>query len=127
MYALVLDVASYPRRFAWCEHAEVLEHSQHEQLARLQLRLGALATGFTTRNRLQPPHRIDMELVEGPFTRLSGAWSFQPLGGDACKVELVLDFETAGRVLGSALAFGFQGLADRMVEDFCREAGRVHG
>ena len=36
-----------------------------------------------------------------------------------------MDFEVAGKVLGSALAIGFQGVADRMVDDFCREADRA--
>ena len=57
-------------------------------------------------------------------TRLSGAWLFSPLAEDACKVALNLNFETAGRLVGSALAIGFQSLADRMVDDFVREAQR---
>jgi ribosome-associated toxin RatA of RatAB toxin-antitoxin module len=127
MFELVSDVAAYARRFAWCEASEVLDQGAHEQVARLVVRMGAMRTSFTTRNRLDPPHRIGLALLEGPFTQLAGAWHFQPLGGEACKVTLELDFELAGRVVGSALAFGFQGLADRMVDDFCREARRIHG
>ena len=122
LFDLVNDVAGYPRRFAWCEASEVLEQDEGQMLARLQLKVGALRLGFTTRNRLQPPHRIELALVEGPFRRLSGHWSFAPLSTDACKVSLVLDFEVAGRVVGGALAAGFQGLADRLVDDFCRAA-----
>ena len=36
-----------------------------------------------------------------------------------------MDFEMAGKLFGSALAMGFQRLADRMVEDFVREAMRT--
>lgn len=126
MFELVNDVEAYPQRFDWCEEAAVLEEGEGWRVARLELRLGALRTGFTTRNRLEPPRRIVMERVDGPFTRLTGNWSFEPLGEAACKVTLTLDFELAGLV-GTALAFGFQGLADRMVEDFCREAQRLHG
>ena len=49
----------------------------------------------------------------------------QKLRARGVKVSLDLDFEVAGKVLGSALALGFQGLADRMVDDFCREADRA--
>jgi len=127
MFDLVNDIAAYPRRFAWCEAAEVLSEDGDELVARLAVRMGALRTSFTTRNRLDPPLRIGMSLVEGPFTQLAGAWHFLPIGSDGCKVTLELDFEVAGRFIGSALAFGFQGLADRMVDDFCREARRTHG
>lgn len=125
MYALVNDVAAYPRRFPWCEDSEVLESSATHMLARLDLRFAGLRTSFTTRNTLQEPTRITLALVDGPFRALTGAWHFHSLAEDACKVSLDMDFEVAGKLLGSALALGFQGLADRMVDDFCREADRA--
>ena len=122
MYTLVNDVASYPRRFPWCEDSEVIEESDTRMLARLDLTFAGLRTSFTTENTLKAPTRIELRLVEGPFRELKGAWLFHSLAEDACKVSLNLDFEVAGVFLGSALAIGFQGLADRMVDDFCREA-----
>src|SRR3546814_13000821 len=83
-----------------------------------------MRTAFTTRNTLVAGERIDMALEEGPFQRLSGVWSFHALSDSASRVELVLEFELAGRLLGSALAIGFASIADRMVDDFCREARR---
>ncbi|MCM2355872.1 MAG: type II toxin-antitoxin system RatA family toxin [Arenimonas sp.] len=125
MFDLVNDVAAYPARFPWCESSQVLEVSDTHMLARLDLRLAGLRTSFTTRNTLEAPTRIDLQLVEGPFRKLAGAWHFHSLAEDACKVSLAMDFEVAGKVLGSALAIGFQGVADRMVDDFCREADRA--
>lgn len=122
MYALVNDIAAYPRRFAWCEQAQVLLESDTALTARLVLRLGTLRTALTTLNTLTPPTRIDLALVDGPFRKLSGFWQFHSLAEDACKVGLTLDFEAAGRLVGNALALGFQSLADRMVDDFCRAA-----
>lgn len=124
MYGLVNDVGSYPRRFSWCEDSDVLEQSDEHMLARLDLRFAGLRTTFTTRNALSPPNRIELRLAEGPFRALSGSWVFHSLAEDACKVSLTLEFEMAGKLVGSALAIGFQGLADRLVDDFCREADR---
>ncbi len=125
MYSLVNDVASYPARFGWCDDAEVLEESENHMLARLDLRIAGLRTSFTTRNTLVRPTSIELNLAEGPFRKLTGTWHFHSLAEDACKVSLTLDFEVAGKLLGSALALGMQGLADRMVDDFCREADRA--
>lgn len=127
MYELVNDVESYSRRFAWCEGSEVLEESETQMLARLDLRMVGLGVSFTTRNTLERPKRISLQLTEGPFTDFTGAWQFHSLSEDACKVSLTLDFEAANKLLGSAMAIGFQGLADRMVDDFCREADRDDG
>lgn len=124
MFDLVNEVEAYPQRFAWCDGARVIERSDTEMLARLELRMGGLRTAFTTRNRLIRPQRIELQLVEGPFTKLSGLWVFTELAEDASKVALNLNFETAGRLVGGALAIGFQSVADRMVDDFVREAQR---
>lgn len=124
MFDLVNDVAAYPRRFPWCEGSQVLEESESHMLAKLELRMGGVKASFTTRNVLTMPTRIGLQLVEGPFARLQGAWTFHSLAEDACKVGLELDFDVAGKLVGSALALGFAGLADRMVEDFCRAADR---
>lgn len=125
MFRLVNDVAAYPRRFDWCEHAEVLENTDARVVARLDLGLGGLRTWFTTENTLSPPHHIDMHLRDGPFRKLTGRWQFHALDESACKVTLTLDFEPQNRLLGPAMALGFQGLADRMVDDFVRVADRV--
>jgi ribosome-associated toxin RatA of RatAB toxin-antitoxin module len=122
MFDLVNDVEAYPRRFEWCEGATVRERGEQWLIAALDLRMGALRASFTTRNTLDRPSAISMSLVEGPFRALSGGWRFLALGDDGCKATLILDFEMAGRLVGSALAIGFQGLADRMVDDFVREA-----
>lgn len=93
-------------------------------VARLDLGLGALRTWFTTENTMSAPHHIDLKLVDGPFRRLAGRWEFHALDESACKVTLTLDFEPKVRLLGPAMALGFQSLADRMVDDFIRVADR---
>ncbi|MDR6990756.1 type II toxin-antitoxin system RatA family toxin [Luteimonas sp. 3794] len=122
MYALVNDVAAYPRRFAWCDAAEVQETTESRMVARLDLGLGALRTWFTTENTLSPPDTIDMQLRDGPFKSLHGRWTFQALDEAACKVTLLLEFEPRSRLMLPAMTLGFKGLADRMVDDFVRVA-----
>jgi ribosome-associated toxin RatA of RatAB toxin-antitoxin module len=93
-------------------------------LARLDLGVGGFHTWFTTENRLTPPHHIDMTLRDGPFRHLHGRWEFHALDECACKVVLRLDFEPQHLLLGPALQLGMQSLADKMVDDFVREADR---
>jgi ribosome-associated toxin RatA of RatAB toxin-antitoxin module len=124
MFSLVNDVAAYPRRFDWCEAAQVLESDEGRLVARLDLGMAGLRTWFTTENTLSPPHHIDMVLRDGPFRKLTGRWQFHSLDESACKVTLTLDFEPNSKILGPAFVLGFQTLADRMVDDFVRVADR---
>ncbi len=126
MFDLVNDVQAYPERFSWSAGAQILASDEESLTARLDLRTVGLTQAFTTRNVLERPERITMNLVEGPFRQLTGIWTFTALGTQGCKVALSLDFEFSGRLLGSALRLGFQGIADRLVDDFCSEAARIY-
>ncbi|OOG46749.1 type II toxin-antitoxin system RatA family toxin [Rhodanobacter sp. C01] len=127
MFDLVNEVEAYPKRFPWCAGAEILERQEDVLVARLDLKFAGLRQSFTTRNTVDRPKRLQMSLVDGPFRSLEGVWEFIALGEMGCKVAFALDFDYAGRLGGSALRLGFQGLAGRMVDDFCAEAGRVYG
>lgn len=122
MFALVNDIAAYPRRFGWCENAQILEADEARVLARLELGIGGFRTWFSTENTLAPPHHIEMELRDGPFKRLHGRWQFHALDESACKVSLSLDFEPQSSLMLPVLSLGLRGLADRMVDDFVRVA-----
>jgi ribosome-associated toxin RatA of RatAB toxin-antitoxin module len=127
MFNLVNDVEAYPKRFPWCVGAEIIELQSDVLLARLDLKFAGFRQSFTTRNTIEPPGRLQLSLVDGPFRSLEGVWNFTALGDAGCKIAFALDFDYAGRLGGSALKLGFQGLAGRMVDDFCREAERVYG
>ena len=126
MFDLVNDVEAYPRRFAWCSGAQVLSRDPGVLVARLELRVGGLTQAFTTRNTLTPPQRIELQLVEGPFRQLAGAWEFTALGLQGCKIALALDFDYAGRLMAPVMRAGFEKLADHMVDEFCAEAARTY-
>lgn len=127
MFDLVNAVAAYPSRFDWCSAADVLEEQEGGLTARLGLRMAGITQSFTTQNTAQRPSRIDMQFVDGPFKTLQGTWTFDALGDAGCKVALALDFEVSNPFLGAALKLGLNGLADRMVDDFCRVADQLHG
>jgi ribosome-associated toxin RatA of RatAB toxin-antitoxin module len=68
-----------------------------------------------------------MQLVAGPFRRLSGEWTFTQLRDDACKVHLNLHFQFATGIVGRAVAPVFEGIAGSMIDAFTRRAEAVYG
>ena len=126
MYGLVRDVPAYPEFLSWCEEARVLEESESEQLASLTIRIAGLPQTFTTRNRLTPGREIQLDLVDGPFKTLHGAWNFKPLGDAGSQIALSLDFDFAGGVLALPFERGFAGVADHLLQDFVRRADDLH-
>ncbi len=126
MYNLVNDVSAYPGYMDGCVGAEILEQGDDYMVARLDLKKGAISQSFTTRNHLQPPHKIKLRLEQGPFKRLEGEWSFKVLTEKACKVMLLLEFEVNG-MAGLASSSLFGKVANNMVDAMCRQAEKVYG
>lgn len=122
MFSLVNDVERYVEFLPWCSAARVHEESAGVLVAELEISRGGLTQRFTTRNALVPPERMTLELVEGPFDWFAGEWRFTALAEDACKVELEMDFEYAGRIARTALAPLFLKSADEQVDAFCARA-----
>jgi len=127
MYELVNDIEAYPQFMDGCAGAQVLYRDETAVEARLDLAKGGLRYSFTTRNRLMPPERIEMTLVEGPFEAFSGTWSFKPLSDHASKVELHLEFEMSGRLLNFAARKMFDGIANQMVDALVKRGHQLRG
>ena len=128
MYALVNDVEAYPRFLPWCGAARVHHQDQHEMQATIEIRKGGLNQAFTTRNRLQPPRHIHIELVDGPFRELYGDWRFEPLREDACRVSLKLVFSFSSSLVRVAVEPIFHQIANSLLDAFCQRARELrHG
>ena len=93
MYNLVNDIESYPQFLPNCSAAKVLESDGEHIVASVEITKGPVCKTFTTRNTLVAGEQISMALVNGPFKTLHGHWTFKSLDTNACKVELVLDYE----------------------------------
>jgi len=127
MFDLVNDVEAYPGFLPWCERATV-EHSSADWLeATLHVGVGPVRKRFSTRNNLNRPHRIEMELLEGPFRQFSGNWKFDDVAGDGCDVVLTLDFEMSSLPLKLVFEAVFEELARSQIDAFVARAGDVYG
>ena len=127
MFDLVNDVEAYPGFLPWCERATV-EHSSVDRLdATLHVGVGPVRKQFSTRNSLNRPHRIEMELLEGPFRQFSGNWKFDDVVGDGCDVVLALDFEMSSLPLKLVFEAVFEELARSQLDAFVARAGQVYG
>lgn len=126
MFELVNDIESYPMFLPWCRSARVLAREGDEVRAAIEIAKGRVQKTFETRNRLQRPERIELQLVKGPFSKLHGVWLFQPLREDACKVSLDLEFDFANLLMRATVGPVFNRIADTMVDSFCKRAERVY-
>lgn len=124
IFDLVAAVEDYPDFLRGCAGAEIHRQDENEALASLDLRGGVFRQRLTTLNRMQRPHRLEMNLSDGPFRHLSGVWRFEP-AGDGCRVSLKIRFEFKSRAQDLLLGRSFEALCDRLVADFVNRARRT--
>ncbi|BFM20010.1 type II toxin-antitoxin system RatA family toxin [Gilvimarinus japonicus] len=126
MFALVNDIEAYPEYMDGCQSAAVLARGDDWLEARLALGLGGVSQSFVTRNQLIPPSKMTMELVDGPFRKFSGQWSFSDTT-EGCCVTLELDFSLKNPLLAMAVNKMFEQIAASQVKAVCRRAQVVYG
>lgn len=126
MFDLVNDVKSYPQFLPGCADSKVLEQSESSMTASVQIQKSAISQWFTTKNTLIPGQKIDMQLVDGPFSQLTGGWTFTELDEKACKVELNLTFEFSNKLVAMAFGKVFSAIASKMVEAFVNRAKDIY-
>jgi ribosome-associated toxin RatA of RatAB toxin-antitoxin module len=127
MYALVEDVERYPEFLPWCAGAQLHERDEHALRASIDIGLAGLSSRFGTRNELDPPHRMTMELVEGPFESLHGEWQFVPVGDSGCEARLSMQFAFASRTQDALFGVAFEKICNELIDAFIRRAQMLYG
>ncbi|MDZ7753721.1 MAG: type II toxin-antitoxin system RatA family toxin [Gammaproteobacteria bacterium] len=127
MYELVEDVDSYPGFLPGCRAVKVLERTDEEVKASIEMAKGPMHRWFTTRNRLFPQERMELSLIEGPFSHLEGIWHFNPLGDQGSKITMDIEFGYASRLVERTVGGLFNGMINHLVDAFVEEAHRRYG
>lgn len=132
MYALVADVAAYPKFLPWCAAARIRSvrdtTTGSEMLADLVISFKVFREKFGSRVCLVPAdNRIDTEYLDGPFRYMQSRWVFTDLDEGGCKVDFSTDFEFKNRVLQSVIGVVFHEAMQRIVRAFEKRAEALYG
>lgn len=132
MFALVEDFERYPEFLPWVSGAKLLARNGDELVGRLEMERLGIKEHFTTRNLLQAPSRMVMQLLEGPFKKLDGCWHFHAICDAAGKprgtrVELDIRFEFKHAMLEMLMGKAFEVSCGSLVDAFTRRARALYG
>ena len=127
MYQLVNQINDYPQFLNWCSSTDILNQTEQEITASVSINKSAFRQTFTTLNTLTPNARIDMQLKDGPFKQLNGAWIFTPLNDNACKISLELEFSFASKLVDMAIAPIFTSISNTQLDAFVERAKQIYG
>jgi ribosome-associated toxin RatA of RatAB toxin-antitoxin module len=127
MFELVNNIDDYSQFLNWCGSSSILNQSDDQITASVQINQGGLKQSFSTLNTLTPYKSIEMQLLDGPFDELSGEWRFETLGENASKVHLTLQFKFKSMVIDMALSPIFKSIANSQLDAFVARAKYIYG
>jgi len=127
MFDLVVDVERYREFLPWVAGAEVHEKTERDLQASLVMERAGIRQGFTTRNVMQRPDWMSLELVNGPFKQLNGLWTFTAIGSSGTKIVLDMKFEFANPVASMLFGRAFEQSVGELIDAFVARARKVHG
>lgn len=126
MYDVIADVRSYPAFLNWCSGMAIISESDDELVAELIISYGKLKFSFTTRNTMIENQHVSMQLVKGPFSKLSGQWTIQELSHSACKVSLEMDFKFDNMLAQKLFGRAFQSIIAAQLDAFHNRAEKLY-
>lgn len=127
MFDLVNDVDTYPEFLPGCTGTRILDAQDDQMTAALDVSKAGISKTFTTKNTLIAAQEVKMDLVDGPFKKLTGGWTFKELDSTACKVSLDLEFVFSSKLVEVAFGRVFSDLVNNMVQSFTDRAKEVYG
>ena len=127
MFELVNNIDDYSQFLNWCDSSAILNQSDNQITASVEINKGGIKQTFSTLNTLTPYQSIAMELVDGPFDELSGVWRFEPLGENAAKIHLDLQFKFKSMLIDIALSPVFKNIANSQLDSFVARAKYIYG
>lgn len=127
MFELVNNIDDYSQFLNWCDSSSILNQSDDQITASVEINKGGIKQTFSTLNTLTPYQSIAMELVDGPFDELSGEWRFEPLGDNAAKIHLDLQFKFKSMLIDMALSPVFKNIANSQLDSFVARAKYIYG
>ncbi|HZZ86807.1 MAG TPA: type II toxin-antitoxin system RatA family toxin [Caulobacteraceae bacterium] len=132
LFELVGDVERYPQFIPWITRLAVSNRRNDgpgvEVLDALaDVGFSIVRERFSTRVRLdEPALAIDVDLISGPFRRLTNRWRFRPHPKGA-ELSFEIDFEFKSRLLERLLAANFERAVNRLVRCFEDRARALYG
>jgi ribosome-associated toxin RatA of RatAB toxin-antitoxin module len=122
MFDLVVDVERYHEFLPWVAGAEVHEKTARDLQASLTMERAGMRQSFTTRNVMQRPEWMSLTLVNGPFKRLEGLWTFTPIGTAGTRIVLDMSFEFANPVASMLFGRAFEQSVGELIDAFVARA-----
>ncbi|MBF0131421.1 MAG: type II toxin-antitoxin system RatA family toxin [Magnetococcales bacterium] len=126
MFELVADMDRYPEFIPWLVKSRKFEVTEKGFKSEMTFAFKGLRETFCTYDEVDPPHRITISNLSGPFSHLDSEWQFIDMPNGS-KVAFSIDFTFSKKLVDLAMGPVFSKASHSMVESFCKRAEQIYG
>lgn len=127
IFDLVADVGRYQLFLPWVIGTRVRSQSETALVADLVVGFKMLRETFTSRVKLERPHHVLVEYLEGPLKYLYNDWRFEPAHDGGTLVQFRVDFEFRSRLFETLAGAVFGDALRKMIDAFEIRAQELYG
>ncbi len=130
IYNLVKDINSYKLFLPGCNNSYIIDsninHQGYEEvIARIDIEKMLVSTYFVSKNIYIPNKRIDINLVEGPFSKLVGYWQFN-IHDNMTQVDFYLEYKFNNFILSKLYSSIFDSVTQQILDAFIKRADDIY-
>jgi coenzyme Q-binding protein COQ10 len=128
LFAMVLDVESYPQFLPWCKKARIISQDQQQIIAELVIQF----KGFSERyqSKIVPKiqgekYIIEVDAISGPFKYLKNTWQISK-DDKGSIVEFFIEFKLKSILLDKLMGLFFYSAVEKMTIAFSNRARTIY-
>ncbi len=125
MFDVIEAAEHYPAFLPWCAGATIVERSDAEVVADIEVDFHGVRFGFRTRNPKRRPEWMAIHLERGPFRHFGGTWNLAPLAVDGCRIDFALSYDFESTPMARLARPVFDRIANTLVDRFVVRADAV--
>ena len=122
IFNLINDIKSYPNYLPWCTKTEVTKRPDHSIIGKIFISKSFIKWNFSTKNIIKKNESISLELVDGPFERLNGNWSFSMIDEFNTRVSLEINYKFKSSLIELSIEPIFTSIMNSILKSFIQEA-----
>ena len=122
MFQLVAEIEKYPEFILWCKFVSYHVDFNDDITAKIKAEVKGIPFNFSTKNKNTPFSSIVISLLEGPFSELSGKWTFSEIAENRCEVGFFIKWRFSSFILEKSSGLIFDQVADKIFEAFIERA-----
>ena len=122
---LINNIEEYPKFLPWCKKTEVTRESENSQIGKIFISKSFINWSFSTKNLIERNKSISLSLIDGPFDKLDGSWTFKEIDDNNTLVSLEINYKFKNSLIELSIEPIFKTIMNSILESFVDQAFKI--